>query len=64
MISVEEADQLILHHLPLWPAVKIPLSHAHHKILRQSVLAERNCPPYNRVTMDGIALHSQEWKDG
>ena len=56
MISVEDAYRQVLATARLLPAETVPLAEATGRILRQPVVADRDFPPYHRVTMDGIAL--------
>jgi molybdopterin molybdotransferase len=55
-ISVEEATALIAGALPVLPAERVPLHAAIGAVLREGVIAERDQPPFDRVTMDGIAI--------
>ncbi len=55
MISVEQAGELIAAELPAYPVESIPLAQTSGRVLRQLVKAERDQPPFDRVTMDGIA---------
>ena len=57
LISVTEAETIIRHHLPTPAAEIIPLADAHGRYLRQHILADRPLPPFDRVMMDGIAIH-------
>lgn len=41
------------------PSEDCPLEQAHGRILREAVVAERDLPPYDRVTLDGIAVSSE-----
>jgi molybdopterin molybdotransferase len=56
VISVEDAYRQVLATARLLPAETVPLAEATGRILRQPVVADRDFPPYHRVTMDGIAL--------
>ena len=56
-LTVSQAERLILQTVPEWPAERIPLLSASGRILRQNVCAERDLPPYDRATMDGIAMN-------
>ena len=56
MITVSEADALISQQLPDWPAEWVPIDRAVGRVLRQRIAADREQPPFDRVTMDGIAL--------
>jgi molybdopterin molybdotransferase len=64
MISVEEASQLILDAIEPAGTETVPLLAASGRVLRQSVLAERDQPPFDRVMMDGIALSFDEFDAG
>lgn len=55
-IDVAEAAALILARMPDWGSECVPLDMAHGEVLRQTLSAERDQPPFDRVTMDGIAL--------
>ena len=56
MLSVADAYQQILATARPLPAETVPLAEAVGRVLRQEITADRDFPPYNRVTMDGIAL--------
>lgn len=58
MISPAEADELIGQHLTCLPTVSLPLLQCAGAVLREDICAERDQPPFDRVTMDGIALES------
>jgi molybdopterin molybdotransferase len=58
MLSIEEAERLIGEHLPCLPIESLPLAQCSGAVLRENVFAERDLPPFDRVTMDGIALDS------
>jgi molybdopterin molybdotransferase len=64
MLSVTEAFQHIVATLPAAPVVSVPIEQAAGEILREAVAAERDQPPFDRVTMDGIALRHAEWDAG
>jgi molybdopterin molybdotransferase len=60
MVSVAEAEKIILSQL-FKPAQKlIPLSESIGKILAEQILADRDLPPFHRATMDGIAIAFSE----
>jgi len=62
MISVQEALRLVGEHsLPL-SGEKVNLSAALNRVLAQPVVADRDAPPFNRITMDGIAVNSDKLK--
>jgi len=64
MISVEEAERLITEHIPCFGVEGRPLAEAHGAVLAEAVIAERDQPPFDRVTMDGIAIASSAWDRG
>ena len=57
-IDVETAVRLIAAHMPAYPSEPVALASAYGAILRQQIVAERDQPPFDRVTMDGIAIRS------
>lgn len=56
MLSVEDATRLVLATAHPLPPETVPLAQAVGRVLHQEVVADRDFPPYARVTMDGIAL--------
>ncbi len=57
LISVSQAQALIAGHMPSFGSERVPLERAAGRILRQAVHAEHDHPPFDRVMMDGIAVH-------
>ena len=55
-IDVAEADALIRTAMPDFSTRDVPLAGAAGQILAEPVIAERDQPPFNRATMDGIAV--------
>ena len=55
-IDVAEAAQLILERMPDWGTERVAIDKVHGEVLRQTISAERDQPPFDRVTMDGIAI--------
>lgn len=64
LISPAEAEAAIRQHATRLPAVRLPLSELAGTVLRESITASRDQPPFNRVTMDGIAFAFESWRDG
>ncbi len=64
MITVEEASRIILEHSIDIPNTIIPLEEAIGRLLREDLVTDRNLPPYDRVTMDGIAIHYDAFARG
>ena len=64
MLSVEEASRRILDAIERAGAEPVALGAACGRVLRQSVVAERDQPPFDRVMMDGIAIRYDEFAAG
>ena len=58
MLTPAEAEAAIAAALPAAPTERIPLADCAGRVLREPILAERDAPPFDRVTMDGIAIAS------
>jgi len=56
MITVEEAERIILAQLKDYGTETVPFEDAPGRVLAEDISADRDLPPYNRVTMDGIAI--------
>ena len=64
MISVEEAQNIIQTQQPNWGEIKMPLVESMGEILAEDIYADRDFPPFDRVTMDGIALRFDAFNAG
>jgi molybdopterin molybdotransferase len=64
LLTPAEAEALIQRHLTCLPIESLPLAQCIGSVLRENVYAERDQPPFDRVTMDGIAIDSSAWRDG
>lgn len=64
MISVAEAEKFILDHKIEIGKKLIPLDQAVGHILAEDLKADRDFPPYDRVTMDGIAINYDTFDKG
>jgi len=56
MLTTEQATQLILSHSISLGIEEVPLENASGRILYKPLAADRDFPPFARVSMDGIAL--------
>ena len=64
MITVEQATAIILENaLPL-ATEHVPLMQSLGRILREDIAADRDFPPFDRVTMDGIAIAFSAFERG
>jgi molybdopterin molybdotransferase len=64
MHTVENAEALILGHMRRFDTVCVPLDGAFQGVLRETIVAERDQPPFDRVTMDGVAIAFASWEAG
>ncbi len=64
MLTVAEASRAIADAIPAFGKETVALDRACGRVLRQSVTAERDQPPFDRVTMDGIAIDFDAWESG
>ena len=56
MNSVADVDRLLIARAVTLPAEHCALMASVGRVLREAVLADRDLPPHDRVTMDGIAI--------
>ena len=68
MISVEKALEIIINSGQDFGAEisveEIPFLKSSGRILKESIFADRDFPPFNRVTMDGIAIDVTSFQNG
>jgi molybdopterin molybdotransferase len=64
LLPVAEAERVILRNTQVFPSVSCPLEEAVGRVLAADVVADRDMPPFHRVTMDGIAVALSAWKEG
>ena len=64
MLTVAEASQAIADSMPALEPESVTLGRACGRVLRQDVEAERDQPPFDRVTMDGIAISFDAFANG
>jgi len=65
MITVAEAEQLILAQTrDNFGSNVLYLGEALGGILAEDIVADRDLPPFNRVTMDGIAIRLADYENG
>lgn len=59
MLTPAEAEKYILDKTIPLPSEDCPLAEAYGRVLRTAVRADRDLPPFDRVTMDGYALRAE-----
>lgn len=64
MLTVAAATQAIQAAMPAFDSESVLLDAAIGRVLRQSVTAERDQPPFDRVMMDGIAIRHEAFASG
>ena len=64
MITTVEATQAITDAMPAFAAETVALDSVAGRVLQQVVSAERDQPPFDRVTMDGISVRYESLAGG
>lgn len=64
LISVLEVEKIILGQAEEFGTELIDLSNTQHRVLKETIVADRDFPPFNRVSMDGIAIVFDQFKSG
>ncbi len=61
LLTPAQATEIISQQVPTLSSEDCALEHAHGRITRVDLVADRPMPPFNRVTMDGFAVRSTDW---
>ncbi|WP_158840496.1 molybdopterin molybdotransferase MoeA [Polaribacter sp. L3A8] len=64
MISVEKALETVLNSSRYFGIEEVPFIKSVGRILKENILADRDFPPFNRVSMDGITIDYTSFKNG
>jgi molybdopterin molybdotransferase len=64
MTEVADAERSILNQMPRLPPRHEALAACVGRVLAEDIDAERDQPPFDRVTMDGIAIYYRDWAGG
>ena len=64
MIRVKEAFNIVCDHSEDFGIEKIHFLESEGRILKEPVLADRDFPPFNRVSMDGVAICLESFQNG
>ena len=64
MITVSQALQILADNRADFGTETIELSTGINRILREDWILDRDLPPYNRITMDGIAIRYEAFAKG
>ena len=64
MIKVEEAEKIILEQSRDYGTETISFDNCLGRVLAEDINADRDFPPFNRVTMDGVAISYESFEEG
>ncbi len=64
MVSVYQAEHIILNNVRLLDCQTIPLSQAYGRLLREDIRNDRDQPPFDKALADGIAIHISSYDKG
>lgn len=64
MVTVQEASRIIFSHLFKPSREDVSIQQAVGRILAEPIRADRDFPPFDRVTMDGIAILYESYQKG
>lgn len=64
MITVQEALSIILNHSQNFGIEEIPFLESVGRVLKEDIVADRDFPPFDRVSMDGIAINYRYFEQG
>ena len=64
MITVAEAEEIIFSHLQDPGDEFVSFNNSLHRILAEDIYSDRDQPPFDRATMDGIAISYKNFEEG
>ena len=64
MITAEQALKLVLGATQEFGEEKIPFIQSQGRVLKEDIVADRDFPPFDRVSMDGIAISIDAFEKG
>ncbi len=64
LTTVKEALEIILEHSENFGTEEVDFLNVVGRILKEDILDDRDFPPFNRVSMDGIAISSEAFNQG
>lgn len=64
LISVEEAEKIIFEETRAFGSELVSINNSLGRFLAKPIVADRDFPPFNRVTMDGIAIQFRSFSKG
>jgi len=64
MIRVEEAEKIIGSQVKDFGIESVPFETSQGRVLAEDLIADRDLPPFNRATLDGIAINYESFEKG
>jgi molybdopterin molybdotransferase len=64
LINVKEALEIVLKNSENFGIEEVDFLKSSNRVLKESVFADRDFPPFDRVSMDGIAISSDAFNNG
>ncbi|MBB3840595.1 molybdopterin molybdotransferase [Runella defluvii] len=64
LTSVNDATRIILENTLDYGTKAVAFTDAYRRVLAEPLVADRDFPPFDRVTMDGIAIQWQSYQNG
>jgi molybdopterin molybdotransferase len=64
LTTVKEASKIILENSQNFGTEEVDFINSVGRVLKEDIVADRDFPPFNRVSMDGIAISSETFNKG
>jgi molybdopterin molybdotransferase len=64
LITVNKALEIVLNNSENFGTEEVDFLNASGRVLKEAILADRDFPPFDRVSMDGIAISSEAFNNG
>ena len=64
LIKVKEAIEIVVNNSENFGTEEVDFLNASGRVLKEAVLADRDFPPFDRVSMDGIAISEEAFNNG
>lgn len=64
LLTVQQAQQIILSHTVDLGIETVPFMQSLGRVLKEEIKADRDFPPFNRISMDGIAINATHFNQG
>lgn len=64
LIKVKEALEIVLNNSENFGIEEVDFLNSSGRVLKESIFADRDFPPFDRVSMDGIAISSEAFNKG